>query len=172
VAIAGDRQNAWVGGRLAIVDRHMGPDLRAGQSPENAALPGYTPSYRPLDGRASPTGQSKGGLYRDPAAMQDGSILVAHSPSAADIGNPDADVEYRIERLDIDEAPEGCHSPDCMPRIGSRSVVADAKDVSLFDPTPVAPWVAPAETESVLDHSKPARYSMNDPAVNNAISSN
>lgn len=175
LVIGSDPSNVWAGGSLAVVDRSLGPDLRADSSAADAAIPAYAPTYHAIDDDVSPTGMSPNGLYRDPVALPDGSLLVAHSPSPVDARDPGASVEYRIERIQLDERTPECTEKGCDGRIESRSVWVDRPGISDFDPEPVRSWLSQESGAPELqpdDTSEPARYSMANPAVNNAITTN
>ncbi|MCC7536188.1 MAG: PD40 domain-containing protein [Deltaproteobacteria bacterium] len=89
VTVLFDRDNAWEGGALAVIERQMGPDI-----PRDPALvpsvPGFVHAVSMLDPEATVTGTSQGGLYRDPAPLPDGRVVVSHARGPIALEDPTA----------------------------------------------------------------------------------
>lgn len=127
LAVVGDLGNVWEGGRLAIVDRNFGPEIPAGSDP---ALPFYADPMTRLDPEAASEGKSAR-LYRDPAALPDGSFLAAVAEGPFDLGDASAAPRYRLARLQVTESPAGEG-----PVLAETEFLA-AGEASIYDPAPV-----------------------------------
>lgn len=155
VVTLGDLDGVWRAGRLGIVDRNFGPEIPAalGETPPGGpqyathavpgppgwhtladgppGLPFYAPPLTRLDPEAADAGITHG-LYRDPAPLPDGRLLVAYAPQTVDLSDPLAEFDLRIEVLTLAEAVDGSG-----PRIADRAVLVDAPGVADRDPEPV-----------------------------------
>lgn len=89
VAVLLDHDNLWQGGALAVIERQLGPDLDAARVPQ-ASVPGFRHALSLVDPAASAGKDSPGGMYRDPAPLPDGRLLVAHARGPLDLASPHA----------------------------------------------------------------------------------
>lgn len=174
LTVVGDPENRWRGGKLAIVDRNLGPDLRPGRSAEDAAVPAFARTLRELTPSARASGVSVGGVYADPVALPDGTILVAWAPGPIDLSDPDENPRFRILHLTLNEAPAGCSGLECLPRIQSaREWIGDEETgLSLYSPRPVMVRPIKSERNSVLNREDPTLFAVTDAAVNQGIREN
>ncbi|MCK6528421.1 hypothetical protein L6R50_12990 [Myxococcota bacterium] len=131
VTVIGDLENAWEGGRLGIVDRNFGPEMNENSISDAAALPFYAAPLVRLDPDAASSGETSG-LYRDPAPLPDGRILVSYAPGPFDLGDEGGVPDLRIEVLSLTEGVDGSG-----PAIGARTVLVDEPGVADFDPEPL-----------------------------------
>jgi mono/diheme cytochrome c family protein len=138
--VLGDLDSAWEGGRLAIVDRNMGPEIPDDSAP---SLPAYLDPMTRLDDRSAASGLT-GRLYRDPVGLPDGRLLVAVAQGPIDQEDPGASVRFRIVALTLAEEPDGAG-----PTIAARQLVVEDDRVSVYDPQPVG-RVAPAPSTQTL----------------------
>lgn len=168
-AIVADTDNVWRGGQLAIVDRNLGPDLASNTPVEQASLPGYAQTLRVLDDQVSPRGVSQAGVYRDPAALPDGSLLAAWAPGPVDLGDPQAAPRFQLVHLEVAETRQRCRGLGCTPSIESTRVLVDLEEESAFSPVPVRRWARRWESDFALDPEEPALFSMIDIGVNDGI---
>ena len=170
LTILSDPDNRWPAGKLAVVDRNLGPELGPDDSIEDAAVDAYTDSLRVLDSSVRPTGLSWGGAYRDPVALPDGSVLVAHAPGPADLTDPDADMQFRLRRLTIREAADGCTTLECTPRIDSIETWLDPPDgESVHSPRPVVDRVTTGPDNTAPDPEEPTTFELADAAVHQML---
>ncbi len=171
LTIAADPDNRWEGGQLALVDRNMGPDLEPHQSVEDASVPAFAKAFRVLATSSRSSGMSPGGVYRDPVALPDGTILVAWAPGPFDLSDGTQPPRFRIQRLWLREAPENCHSLECLPRIAKTEtwVESSTPEKSVYAPQPVVDRRVVPVTESALDGANPTTFRLSDAAVNQAI---
>lgn len=141
----GDRENVWEGGRLAVVERNFGPPIPDGHV-EDASIPFYADPVARLDPDAAASGVTAS-VYRDASPLPDGRVLVARSPTEADLADPDAAMEFRIEALTLAEDPRGAG-----PSIASREVLIEEAGISVYEPEPVcAKRAAPLPEEQFWD---------------------
>ena len=122
LTLVGDLGNVWRAGRLGVIDRNFGPELNDGAPYAEPGLPGY----------AAPLTRLESGLYRDPVALPDGRVLVAHGPGDPTLDDPDAAFDLGIEVLTLAESPDGTG-----PRITERHVLIDETGAHDRDPEPV-----------------------------------
>jgi hypothetical protein len=127
LAVLVDEGNVWEGGALALVERQFGPDLPAGAP---AAVPGFRHAVSLLDEGVAAGGASPGGLYRDPAALPDGGVLVAWAPGPLDLDDPAATPDTAIWRLVLEPTADGA-------RLATRTVLVDAPGLADDQPQPV-----------------------------------
>jgi len=123
VAVLADLESVG-GGRLAIVDRNFGPAISVDAPSADPSLPNFTPPLVRLDADA---------LYRDPAPLPDGRVLVS-------VGSDVDDLAIRI--LTLDEAVDRSG-----PRVASYQTLVDEPGVSDFDPEPVYVRHLPVDLE-------------------------
>jgi hypothetical protein len=126
-----DFGNVWRGGRLAIFDRQLGPQLAMGAEAESST-PGYQRAFTVLDERATAGGASIG-LYRHPTPLPDGRVLVSFAPSALDLGDPSAAPDLGLWALTIGEDPA-----TGRPRVIAREPLIDEPGVAEYDAEPIA----------------------------------
>lgn len=170
LSIVGDPDNRWSGGKLAIVDRNLGPETGGGPPATFAA----TEAFRDLDPSVRSSGVSYGGVYRDPAALPDGSVLVAWAPGPVDLGDRRADPRFRILHLTIDEAPDGCTTIECLPRVGTTAewLRADEEHLSVYSPRPVVARKTTHDNEPRIEPREPTTLELADVTVNQGIIDN
>lgn len=131
LATAFDRTNVWRGGRLAVIERQFGPELVQGTE-GTSALPGFRHAFRILDRTATATGPSPGGLYRDPAPLPDGRILLAYAPGPVDLADPTAAPQLGIYVATLAE-----DTGKAGPTLASLEPLLDEPGVQQWDPEPV-----------------------------------
>lgn len=78
VTVLFDRGNVWGGGALAVIERQLGPDSMVDLP--SYSVPGYRHGVSMVDPDVPVSGTSTGGLYRDPAPLPDGRIVVSYAP--------------------------------------------------------------------------------------------
>ncbi len=128
ISLVGGLDGVWRAGRLGVIDRNLGPELNERAAWPEPGLPGYAPPLVRLDPDAAASGATRG-LYRDPAPLPDGRVLVAYAPESVSLDDPEAEFDLRIEVLTLAEAPDGTG-----PRIVDRRVLLDAPGVQDRDP--------------------------------------
>jgi hypothetical protein len=175
LVVVGEPENAWEGGALARVDRNLGPDFFLGHAVSEPSLPAYAETLQLLDPDAMPSGVSPGGLYRDPVALPDGSVLVAWAPGPIDLTRPGAPSEwpdFGIVHLTLREVEEGCRDLDCPTVIASRETWIDAPGIADYSPEPIVSHPLEADSDGDLDQSLPTLFSMVDITVNDGVMEN
>lgn len=123
LSVVGDLPAVWQGGRLSVVDRNLGPEINGKAKSSVPALESYAPPLVLLEGD---------GLYRDPAPLPDGRILVSHQPAPFDAADPAAPFAPRLELLELEERTDGAG-----PRVSHTEVLVEEPGVALTDPEPV-----------------------------------
>lgn len=116
IGVVGDLPAPGAAGRLAVIDRNFGPEINSHAISAASALEMYRPPMVRLDGD---------GLYRDPAPLPDGRVLVAHRPEGPHSA-------WRIERLTLEESSEGDG-----PRVARVEQIIAAPETSVSEPTPL-----------------------------------
>ncbi len=114
VKVLHDPRNYWGGGQLALVDHGFGSSTEA-NNPVDAipltekynevnfsSLPRYISELVVFDKNINHTGVSKGGAFRDPYPLPDGSILVSFVNDSLDHLDPDADPDWDIWQIKFD----------------------------------------------------------------------
>ncbi|MCP4447812.1 MAG: hypothetical protein GY811_21110 [Myxococcales bacterium] len=94
-----ERDNVWRGGRLAIYDRQLGPEVPRGDEDQITSR-GFLHAFTNMDDAVASTSASTG-FYRDPSPMPDGRLLVSYSSEAIDLSDPAAtprSLEYSSQR--------------------------------------------------------------------------
>lgn len=106
----GRSADSYWGGALLVADHQLGPAIDpanpsddldhpfASGAPEHS-LHKFFRGWVSLDESATTRGVSRGGAYRDPCPLPDGSILVAHAPGPLDLADPEAAPDFDIVRL-------------------------------------------------------------------------
>jgi hypothetical protein len=123
-----DRDNQWRGGRLAIFDRQLGPEIVRGQESQ-AAIGGFLHAFSILsDDSVSAGGESTGGLYRHPVALPDGRLLVSHAPGPIDLDDASAMPEMGLQLIELIENPDTGAT-----ELGKVTVLIDEPGVAEFD---------------------------------------
>lgn len=120
ISLVGDLTGVWRAGRLGVVERNFGPELDGRADWPEPGLPGYAAPLVRLDPDATASGRTRG-LYRDPAPLPDGRVLVAYAPGPVSLDDPDAVFDLRIEVLTLRDAADGSG-----PRIAARRTLVDA----------------------------------------------
>ncbi|MBA2661371.1 MAG: PD40 domain-containing protein [Bradymonadaceae bacterium] len=171
LTIAGDPDNVWAGGRLGLIDRNLGPQLQAATPVDKAAVAPAVRNFRVLDPSVSARGRSVGGIYRDPAALADGSILAAWAPGPIDLGDPEARPRFRIVHLRFEEATSGCVTSACLPNLIARDVWVEdrAGGLSVHSARPVIVRALGGPSAVVLDPLAASLVSIDDAPVNQGI---
>jgi len=137
--VLGSLHGAWDAGRIGVIERNFGPELR-GRAAAEPSLPFYAPPLRRLDPGARSDGVTPR-LVREVAPLADGQLLASVADGPLDLADPDADFDLRIEVLTLAEAPDGSG-----PQIDERRTLWDAPGVHDYDPQPVAArWPGPAQ---------------------------
>lgn len=131
VGIVGELDNAWIGGRLAVIDRNFGPELPGPGPWEDIGLPSYSEPMVRLDSASFATGSTPR-IYRDPAPLPDGRSLIAIAEGDLDLTDPMIVPEFSIELLAFEEDAWGDG-----PFIADRRPLAAEPGVSWTDPEPV-----------------------------------
>lgn len=124
VTVVGELPAPFGAGKLAIVDRNFGPEINARSVSDASALERYEPPMIVLGGE---------GVFRDPAPLPDGRILVAHAPTALDGADDTAGFAPRIELLELSEAADGTG-----PTVRRSHVLLAEPGVALTDPEPIS----------------------------------
>lgn len=122
--VIGDPSGVWGGGRLGVLDRNFGPELRAGEP----SVPVYADPLVRLDPTATAVGVTSG-LYRDPAPVPDGRVLTAYAAGPVDLADPDATFDLGIQVLTYEEAADGSG-----PAIVQRVTLVDQPGLHERDP--------------------------------------
>ncbi len=120
ITLVGDLTGVWRAGRLGVVERNFGPELNGRADWPEPGLPGYAAPLVRLDPDAASSGRATG-LYRDPAPLPDGRVLVAYAPESVSLDDPEAAFDLRIEVLTLTDAADGSG-----PRITERKTLVDA----------------------------------------------
>jgi hypothetical protein len=140
-----DRDNVWRGGRLAVFDRQLGPEITIGQE-DTAAVGGYRHAFTILsDGSVSSGGSSPGGLFRHPVPLPDGRLLVSHAAGPIDLDDPSGspDMGLYLASL-VDNSASG------EPEMNELALLLDEPGVSEYDAEPVV--VRPLEDDPAHEH--------------------
>lgn len=101
--ILADDSTVWEGGALALIDRNLGPVITDGNS---SAVVNYVDPLVPLGTigeEITAKGVSRGGYYRDPHAMPDGSIVVSQHSQNIDQADPNATPDTALYRLTLED---------------------------------------------------------------------
>ena len=126
-----DRTNQWRGGRLAVFDRQLGPEMPAGAEPD-AAVGGFRHAFSVLDEGVSASGESPGGVYRRPVPLPDGRLLVSHAPGPIDLDDPLENVVLALQALTLRE-----DRSSGRPQIAAREALVLEPGVSVYDAEPI-----------------------------------
>lgn len=132
-----DEANVWRGGQLAVLERQFAVEIEEGRE-SSATLPAFRHALTILSPDAARAGQSAGGLWRDPAPLPDGGLLVAHAPEALDLASAAAAPRPRLVRLRL--RSDGATQ---RPAIAGQETLFD--DAALPASQPVAVFARPAE---------------------------
>jgi hypothetical protein len=124
VSVVGDLPAVWEAGRLAIIERNFGPEINGASADQTPALEIYEPPMVALPGD---------GVYRDPAPLPDGRILVSHQPGPFDPADAGAAFTPRLELLEIAERATGAG-----PTVARATVILDEPGMALTEPEPVS----------------------------------
>lgn len=174
LTVMGDPGNLWEGGVLGIVDRNLGPELGPGESLEEASLPAFAKTLRLLDASSSTKGVSFGGIYRDPVAMPDGTVLVAWAPGPFDLSNEARPPRFEIYHLELEEAPRGCSRLHCLPQVKkSRRWLGPKMEGNwVYGPRPIyrRPLMGPKEV--VLNGENKTTFTLTDVAIQQGLLEN
>lgn len=95
-----DRNNRWRGGQLALLERQFAveiPDADVGK----ATLPNFRHALTILSPDAARTGTSKDGMWCDPTALPDGSLIAAHAPGPLDLSDPTITPKTELVRITL-----------------------------------------------------------------------
>ena len=114
IRIGRDADSYW-GGMLMLSDHQFGITIEPDNplddldhpyatGPPKNSVHRFVPGWITLDAKATFKGVSRGGAYRDPYPMPDGSILVAHAPGTVDLADAGAAPNFDIFRLVADPA--------------------------------------------------------------------
>jgi hypothetical protein len=126
------RDNRWRGGRLALFDRQLGPEISEG-SESLAAVGGFRHAYSILsDDQVAASGPSPGGFFRHPVPLPDGRLLVSWSGESLDLNDASASPDLGLYLVTLDESGEGGR-----PRIASFDRLLDDPSVAEYDAEPV-----------------------------------
>ncbi len=126
-----ERDNVWRGGRLAIYDRQLGPEVPRGDE-DLVTSGGFLHAFTNMDDAVASTGPSTG-FYRDPSPMPDGRLLVSYSNEAIDLSDPAATPpELGIFVAEIVES-----RANGGPVLGSMTQLADEPGVAEFSAEPI-----------------------------------
>ena len=136
----GSLEGVWDAGRIGIIERNFGPEIRSKETVEEAALPFYAPPLARLDPGSRSAGVTAR-LAREVAALPDGRLLAAVADGPVDLEDPDAVFDLRIELLTLHESADGSG-----PVIADRAVLVDALGEHDHDPQPV--FVRPSRTST------------------------
>ena len=131
VSVVGDLDAAWPVGRLGVVDRNFGPEIPPDAGWTEPGLPFYSAPLARLDAESTDPALAQA-VYRDPAPLPDGRLLVARAPGPFDATDPAAVPDLGIELLTLEEAPDGSG-----PRIATRALLVDEPGVADRDPEPI-----------------------------------
>lgn len=105
----------WEGGRLALLERQFGPDAAT----EAVTVDGFRHAWTVLTPDAAAAGAASDGLWRDPAPLPDGGLVVAHAPGPIDLDAPTAAPDTALAVVAVVDGRAG-------PRLGPPTVLVDA----------------------------------------------
>ena len=97
-----DEHNVWRGGQLATLERQFAMELPDAKVPL-ATLPNFRHALSVLTPKASRTGVSADGLWRDATPLPDGSLVVAHAAGSLDLTDRKLAPQTRLLRLTLKE---------------------------------------------------------------------
>ncbi|RMH43175.1 MAG: hypothetical protein D6689_05930 [Deltaproteobacteria bacterium] len=129
--ILSDEAVVWEGGALALIDRNLGPIIKDGGEPSVVNYVDPLQKLGAVGDVVEHTGVSPDGYYRDPYALPDGRIVVAHSPDTIDLTDPTATPDTAIYRLELREL-KGNRTV-----VVRKEVLADIPGKVEMDPRPV-----------------------------------
>ncbi len=124
----------WQGGRLAVVERQFGPDAAT----EAVTIDGFRHAWTVVTPEAGAAGAPLDGLWRDPAPLPDGGLVVAHAPGPIDLDDPTAAPDTALTLTAIIDARGG-------PRLGAPTVLFDSP--GLADDQPAIVVARPDEDD-------------------------
>jgi hypothetical protein len=139
-AVLFDEDVVWEGGSLAVIERQLGPDVPHDRVAD-LSVPGFMHAVSVVDPTVTVSGVSPGGLYRDPAPLPDGRLVVAYAPGPIDLEDPapatTPDTAIHVVTL--------ANDADGMATIVSRELLIDAP--GLADDQPAIVMVRPEEDD-------------------------
>ncbi|MBK7076611.1 MAG: PD40 domain-containing protein [Myxococcales bacterium] len=149
----------WQGGRLALLERQFGPDAAT----EAVTVNGFRHAWTMLTPDAGAAGVATDGLWRDPAPLPDGGLVVAHAPGPIDLDDVGAAPDTALTVAAIVDGRAG-------PRLGAPTVLFDSP--GLADDQPAIVVARPDEDDphgDVWDDGATGLLRHSGTAVNEAI---
>ena len=137
VVVMLDRGNQWEGGGLAVIERQLGPDVTAAQM-ANLSVPGFMHAVSVID-RAAASSKKSLGMYRDPAPLPDGRLVVSYAAGAIDLNDPAARPDTGLYLLTLGTQPDGSST------VAKRDLLVDA--AGLADDQPAVVYARPEEDD-------------------------
>ncbi len=138
VAVLLDWSNRWEGGQLAVVERQFGPDTTG----DTVTVAGFQHAWSVVTPTAAIGGASAGGLWRDPAPLPDGRLVVAHAAAALDLDDEAARPDTALVVVGIDDRRG-------RPQLGELVVLHDSP--GLADDQPAIVVARPDEDDAHAD---------------------
>lgn len=136
-----DEGNVWRGGQLALLERQFAVEIPEGEE-ASATLPGFRHALTVLTPDASRSGASADGLWRDPTALPDGSIVVAHAEGPIDLDDSTSAPVTELVRIVL-TTKRGADASKDRPAVESATTLFS--DPSMAASQPVAVYPRPAE---------------------------
>jgi len=141
----GRSANSWWGGMLMLSDHQFGPSIEPDNPSDDLDHPyrsgrpdssqhRFVPAWISLDPEVTCRGISRGGVYRDPYPMPDGSMLVAYAKGPVDLADREVAPDFDILRLIPD--PSFQSADGYRPGKFKRQLVAGGSQSELW-PRPV-----------------------------------
>lgn len=125
-----DRSNRWRGGRLAIFDRQLGPEMPVGAEDE-ASVGGFRHAFAAIDSAAAASGSSPGGAYRHPVPLPDGSLLVSYAGGPLDLDAAVPAPAFALYRVRLGVGPDGA------PILSQREPLLVDPSAAVYDAEPI-----------------------------------
>ncbi len=138
VAVLLDWSNRWEGGQLALVERQFGPDAAG----DEVSVAGFQHAWTVLTPSAASAGPSPDGLWRDPAPLPDGRLVVARSSAPLDLDDAGAMPDTALVVVAIDDGAG-------RPRLSAPVVLHDSP--GLADDQPAIVVARPAADDEHAD---------------------
>ncbi len=128
-----DEHNVWRGGQLAVLERQFAVEVPVGNE-ATATLPGFRHALTILSPDATRESTSPDGLWRDPTALPDGSLIVAHAEGPIDLADPAAAPRPALVHITLAEDPA-----TQRPTVASTEVLVDDPNLPVSQPVAVFP---------------------------------
>lgn len=140
-----NRDNQWLGGKLAVFDRQFGAELPRGLEAE-ASAGGFRHAFSVPDSQVTAGGVSPGGFYRNPVPLPDGTLLTTFAPGPIDLDDPDATPELGLYIVTLAE-----DRATGEPSVATLASVLDEPGVAEYDAEPIV--IRPLEDDPSHEHT-------------------